>query len=329
MMTEHKAPGKAYRKGITLVELMRMFPDDKTAEAWYVKRRWPDGPTCPACGSHNVQTGAKHKTMPFRCRDKGCTQRFSAKTGTVMEGSKIGFQKWMLAAFLLTTSLKSVSSMKLHRDLGVTQKTAWFMAQRLRAAFEATGPTVRFPGPVEADETYFGGLRKNMHAKQRERLEGRGTAGKVAVVGIKDRETKQVAARVVRSTDGETLQAFVREHVEPGAAVYTDDTGAYNGLTEYERGSVKHSVGEYVDGEIHTNGIESLWSMLKRSHKGTFHKLSPKHLQRYVDEFAGRQNVRELDTEEQIEALADGLEGKRLRYNDLIAPNGLSSGARA
>ena len=306
---------------------MQMFPDDKTAEAWYVKRRWPDGVTCPACGSDNVQTGAKHKTMPFRCREKDCCQRFSAKTGTVLEGSKIGFQKWMIAAFLLTTSLKSVSSMKLHRDLGVTQKTAWFMAQRLRAAFEATGPTVVFEGPVEVDETYVGGKRKNMHA--RKKLEGRGTVGKTAVVGIKDRETKQVAVQVVRDTDGETLQGFVREHVEPGAAVYTDDTGAYSGLTEYERGTVKHSAGEYVDGKVHTNGIESLWSMLKRSHKGTFHKIRPKHLQRYVDEFAGRQNVRELDTAEQIDALADGLEGKRLRYNDLIAPNGLFSGARA
>lgn len=328
MMTEHKAPGKAYRKGITLVEMMRMFPDNKTAEAWYVKRRWPDGPTCPACGSHNVQTGAKHKTMPYRCREKGCYQRFSAKTGTVMEGSKIGFQKWMLAAFLLTTSLKSVSSMKLHRDLGVTQKTAWFMGQRLRAAFETNGPNVLFPGPVEADETYFGGLRKNMHAKKRKTLEGRGTVGKTAVVGVKDRETKQVRAKVVRSTDGETLQAFVREHVEPGATVYTDDTGAYSGLTEYERGTVKHSVGEYVDGKIHTNGIESLWSMLKRSHKGTFHKLSPKQLQRYVDEFGWRQNVREFDTAEQLDRLAEDMEGKRLRYRDLIADNGLPSGAR-
>ena len=305
-----------------------MFPDDRTAEAWYVKRRWPDGPTCPACGSDNVQTGAKHKTMPFRCREKGCYQRFSAKTGTVMEGSKIGFQKWMLAAFLLTTSLKSVSSMKLHRELGVTQKTAWFMAHRLRAAFDSKGPNVMFPGPVEADETYFGGLRKNMHKSQREKLEGRGTAGKTAVVGVKDRETGQVAAKVVRSTDGETLQGFVREHVEPGATVYTDDSKAYNGLTEYERETVRHSVGEYVDGHIHTNGIESLWSMLKRSHKGTFHKLSPKQLQRYVDEFGWRQNVREFDTAEQLDFFAEDMEGRRLRYRDLIAPNGLDSGAR-
>ena len=329
LMDGPKAPGKAYRQGITLIEIMRMFPDNQTAETWYAKRRWPDGVTCPACGSDNVQTGAKHKSMPFRCRQKGCYQRFSAKTGTVMEGSKIGFQKWMMAAFLLTTSLKSVSSMKLHRDLGVTQKTAWFMAQRLRAAFADMGPAVRFDGPAEADETYVGGLRKNMHAKKRKTLTGRGTAGKTAIVGVKDRSTKMVAAKVVRSTDGKTLQGFVREHVEPGATVYSDDTGAYGGLTEYERGTVKHSVGEYVNGHIHTNGIESFWSMLKRAHKGTFHKLSPKHLQRYVDEFAGRQNVREMDTLEQIEFLADGLEGKRLRYPDLIEPNGLPSGARS
>ena len=328
MTTEHKAPGKAHRKGITLIELMQMFPDDKTAEAWYVKRRWPDGPTCPACGSDNVQTGAKHKTMPYRCREKDCYQRFSAKTGTVLEGSKIGFQKWMIAAFLLTTSLKSVSSMKLHRDLGVTQKTAWFMAQRLRAAFQATGPTVVFEGPVEVDETYVGGKRKNMPKSKRKMLAGRGPVGKTAVVGIKDRETKQVTVQVVTDTDGETLQGFVREHVEPGAEVFTDDAAAYDGLTDYEHGTVRHSVGEYVNGRIHTNGIESLWSMLKRSHKGTFHKLSPKQLQRYVDEFGWRQNVREFDTAEQLHALAEDMEGKRLRYRELIAPNGLASGAR-
>ena len=328
MEAGHKAPGKAHRQGITLVELMRMFPDDKTAEAWYVKKRWPDGITCPACGSDNVQTGAKHKTMPFRCRERGCAQRFSAKTGTVLEGSKIGFQKWMIAAFLLTTSLKSVSSMKLHRDLGVTQKTAWFMAQRLRAAFAAEGPTVQFEGPVEVDETYIGGRRKNMARSKRRKLKGRGTVGKTAVVGIKDRVTKQVAAQVVTDTDGETLQGFVRDHVEPGAEVFTDEARAYVGLTDYEHGTVRHSVGEYVNGRIHTNGIESLWSMLKRSHKGTFHKLSPKQLQRYVDEFGWRQNVREFDTAEQLHALVEGLEGKRLRYRDLIAPNGLPSGAR-
>ena len=326
MTTEIKAPGKHYRKGMSLIEAMRMFPDDGAAEAWFTRIRWPEGPSCPHCHSENVQSGAKHKTMPYRCRT--CRKRFSLKTGTVMEASNLGYQVWAMALYLLLTDLKGVSSMKLHRDLDISQKSAWHLAHRLRTAFVESGPKVVFDGPAEIDETFVGGLRKNMPKHKGAQLTGRGTAGKTAVVGVKDRETKQVALRVVANTDSDTLQGFVREHVEPGAEVFTDDAAAYDGLHEYEHGTVKHSVGEYVDGHIHTNGIESLWSMLKRAHKGTFHKLSPKHLQRYVDEFGGRQNIREMDTPDQMVVVAAWLVGKRLRYRDLIAPNGLSSGAR-
>ena len=126
-----KAPGKAYRKGITLKKMLKMFPDDETAEQWFIKQRWPNGMCCPICGSTNVQSGCKHKTMPYRCREKECQKKFSVKTGTVMECAKVGYQDWLIGAFLLMTSLKSVSSMKLHRDIGVTQKTAWFLAHRL------------------------------------------------------------------------------------------------------------------------------------------------------------------------------------------------------
>ena len=326
MMTKHEAPGKHYRKGMSLIEALRMFPDDAAAEAWFTEIRWSEGPHCPHCHSENVQSGAKHKTMPYRCRT--CRKRFSLKTGTVMEASNLGYQAWAMALYLLLTGLKGVSSMKLHRDLDVSQKTAWHLAHRLRKAFEADGPRVVFEGPVEVDETFVGGLRKNMPKSKREKLAGRGTTGKVAVVGVKDRETKHVAARVAPNTDGETLQGFVRDHVEPGAEVFTDDAAAYDGLTDYDHGTVRHSVGEYVDRHIHTNGIESLWSMLKRAHKGVYHKLSPKHLQRYVDEFAARQNIRQFDTVDQMAVVSGWLTGKRLRYRDLIASNGLPSGAR-
>ncbi len=323
-----KAPGKAFRKGISLKQIMRMFPDNETAEQWFIQQRWPDGVCCPACGSVNVQTGAKHPTMPFRCREKECGKLFSTKTGTVMEGSKIGYQDWIIATFQMMTSLKSVSSMKLHRDLGITQKSAWFLTHRLRAAL-SQGKT-QFNGPVEVDETYFGGKRRNMSNARRKALAdtGRGPVGKTAVVGAKDRVTKQVAAQVVLSTDQETLQGFVEDHAAPGATVYTDDATVYESL-RFNHDTVKHSLSEYVKGEIHTNGIESLWSMLKRAHKGTFHKLSPKHLDRYVQEFAGRHNVREQDTIEQMAAVADGMDGKRLTYERLIAANGLESGARS
>ena len=323
-----KAPGKAFRKGISLKQILRMFPNNEIAEQWFIQQRWPDGVCCPACGSVNVQTGAKHPTMPFRCREKECGKLFSTKTGTVMEGSKIGYQDWILATFLLMTSLKSVSSMKLHRDLGITQKSAWFLAHRIRKTFtDGTGP---FAGPVEVDETYFGGRRRNMSNATRKALAGtgRGPAGKTAVIGAKDRQTKRVAARVIAHTDAQTLQGFVTAHVEPEATVYTDDHSGYEGLS-FNHATVKHSLSEYVKGDVHTNGIESLWSMLKRAHKGTFHKLSPKHLDRYVQEFAGRHNVREQDTIEQMAAVSDGMEGKRLTYEQLIAPNGLENGARS
>ena len=302
-----------------------MFPDDETAERWFIEQRWPNGVCCPECGSVNVQTGAKHPTMPFRCREKECAKLFSTKTGTVMEGSKIGYQDWIIASFLMMTSLKSVSSMKLHRDLGITQKSAWFLAQRLRVALSQDGAL--FSGPVEVDETYFGGKRHNMSKSKRKKLEGRGPTGKTAVVGAKDRATKQVAAKVVTSTDKDTLQEFVKDHAAPGATVYTDDATAYESLP-FNHATVKHSLSEYVKGDIHTNGIESLWSMLKRAYKGTFHKLSPKHLDRYIQEFAGRHNLREQDTIDQLTAISDGMRGKRLRYKQLIADNGLASGAR-
>jgi len=323
------APGKAFRKGISLVELFDMFPDDATAEAWFAESRWPNGPACPHCGSVNVLSGAAHSTMPYRCREKGCRKRFSTKTGTVMEASNIGYRKWAIAIYLCLTSLKSISSMKLHRDLKITQKSAWHMAHRLRKAFEEEGGV--FSGPVEADESYFGGKRASMSDSKRKALAdagvGRGAVGKTAVVGVKDRATNQVSARVVTDTTKPTLQGFVTEHTDPSATVYTDDAAAYEGLPRKHE-TVKHSVSEYVRGQAHTNGVESFWAMLKRAHAGTFHKLSPKHLDRYVQEFSAKHNIRCEDTIDQMRTLAGGMDGKRLTYEALIAPNGLSSGAR-
>lgn len=324
----HKTAGKSDRKGISLVQIMRKFPNDETAEAWFIERRWPKGIHCPHCGSTNVQTGAKHKTMPYRCREKECAKRFSPKTGTVMEGSKLGFQVWMIATFLLSTNLKSVSSMKLHRDLSINQRSAWFLAHRLRVALAEKGGV--FDGPVEVDETYFGGRRKNMSNRKRKELAntGRGTVGKTAVVGAKDRDSNRVAAKVVSETDKATLQGFVGDHAAPGAKVYSDDASAYGGMP-FDHETVRHSLSEYVKGDIHTNGIESLWSMMKRAHKGTFHKLSEKHLDRYVQEFAARHNLREQDTIDIMGSLVTGSIGKRLRYRELIADNGLDSGAQS
>ena len=311
----HKAPGKFHRKGLTLAELFRMFPDDATAERWFADQRWPEGPHCPCCGSVNVQSGAKHKTMPYRCREKECAKRFSVRTKTPMESSKLGFQVWAVALYQVTTNLKGVSSMKLHRDLGITQRSAWFLAHRLREAWKDHGS--QFSGPVEVDETYMGGKEKNKHANKKLRA-GRGGVGKAIVVGAKDRMTNRVSAAVVGNTDAKTLKGFVGERAAKGATVYTDDHGGYQGMP-FEHETVKHSISEYVNGMAHTNGIESFWSMLKRGYHGTFHHMSEKHLGRYVTEFAGRHNAREADTIDMMGQMAKGMVGKRLRYCELIA----------
>ncbi len=302
-----KGPGRAYREGMSLTEAVKYFEDEAAVEQLFIEARWPNGICCPQCGSLSVWRYEARKSTPFRCGD--CRKDFSVKTGTVMQGSNLSLGKWALAIYLLTTNLKGVSSLKLHRDLGVTQKTAWHLAHRIRKAWESPGGL--FAGPVEVDETYMGG-------KKRRGTPGRGAVGKAPVVGVKDRDTKQVQAEVAEDTTKGTLQGFVGEKVEPGAKVYTDDFAGYKGLPNPHE-TVKHSAREYVRGQAHTNGIESFWSMLKRGYVGTYHWMSPKHLDRYVTEFEGRHNDRPADTLDQVRHLIHRTNGKRLRYQDLVA----------
>ncbi len=312
----YRAPGRHYREGLSDKEFWQMFPDEDTAESWSIAHRWPNGVRCIKCRSENVQQGAKRKRAGFRCREKGCGKQFSTKTGTFMHSSPLEYRDWLFAIYQVATNLKGVSSMKLRRNIKVSQKSAWHMAHRIRKAL-STGSGNLFAGPVEIDETYVGGLRRNMPARKRKELTGRGAVDKVAVVGVKDRSTNRVSAQVVDDTSRATLEGFVKRNVVPGTTIYTDDATAYDDLPNHQ--SVKHSVKEYVRGRVHTNGIESFWSTLKRAHKGTFHRLSPKHMHRCVDEFVTRHNIRDMDTLAQMALIASKMGKSKLRYKDLVA----------
>lgn len=306
------APDKAYRKGISLIELMRRFPDDAIAERWIVEVRWPNGVRCARCNSDRVQEGTSHPTMPYRCRD--CRKFFSVRTGTAMESSKLSYQVWVLATYLMTTGTKDNSSMKLHRDLNVTQKHAWHLAHRIREAWEEN--THSFTGPAVIDETYVGGREKDRHESQQRGERGHG--GKSIVVGMEGRPPNKVSMQMVEAKDGEAPQGSVRERLGPSATLHSDEHAGYKALRrDYGHLPLHLSVGDYVLFDVHTNGMGSGWSL--RGYIGTYRHWSAKHLRRYVGEFAGRHGQRPMDTIAQMRAILRGMVGQRLRYQDLIA----------
>ena len=321
-----KAPGKSFRKGLTLIEVMDMFPDEATATEWIESVVWPTGRCCGKCGATNTAEVPNARPMPYWCPD--CRSYFSVRTGTALSHTRVPLRKWAIAIYLELTSLKGVSSMRLHRDIGVSQPTAWFMLHRIREAFVTNGP--KFSGPVEVDETHIGGKRGNMSKSKRASLAhtGRGATHMTTVVGAKDRDTNQSDRRSRRGDQKPTLHAFIAERTASGATVYTDEAAAYRGMP-FHHEAVNHKVAEYVRDQAHTNGIERFWAMLKRDHTGTFHKMSPKHLERYVRQFVGKHNLREADTLDIMRNVAAGLIGRRLMYRNLVSDNGLPSGARS
>lgn len=308
----------------TITEFHDYFTDERTCYEFLESLRWEEGPVCPHCGStkkpYNVKPRGKFKDIPsYRCSEKECDLPFTVRTGSIFQGSRVELKKWFQAAYELSISKKGISSVELADRIGVSQKTGWLLNHKLREMLKETAPEL-LTGMVESDESYFGGRESNKHKHKRQtKTKGRGTASKTPVFGLLQRGGK-VEAIVVPDTKANTLLPIIRERVDPKALVVTDEFAAYNQLKRtHAHEIVKHSAGEYVNGVAHTNGVEGFWSLLKRGVIGTFHYVSPQHLQRYCDGAAFRWNTRKDNEADRFDLLLTQSVGKRLRYTELTA----------
>jgi transposase-like protein len=311
-----------------LVEAVRYFADPDVALRTMVDLRWPDGVCCPTCGRRDVRFIATRRL--WECKEKHPKRQFSAKIGTIFEDSPLGLDKWFAAIWMIANCKNGVSSYEVHRGIGVTQKTAWFMLHRIRLAME-TGSFIKAGGTSEADETFIGGLAKNMHASKRENtIKGRGRVGKAVVMGVLRRGTgavpSKVTARHVPDTTATTLHAVVKATVEPGSELFTDAHRGYRGLSaDYIHETVDHSI-EYVRGKVHTNGLENFWSLFKRTLNGTYVSIEPYHLDAYVVEQTFRFNESKDDDGGRFRKVLGNATGKRITYKEL-AGHGATTGA--
>lgn len=302
------------RSTISTFQLFELFPDQESARTYLEGLLWPNGPRCPVCGTGDRITPRKGGF--YRCRQ--CKEDFTVRTGTIFERSHVPLHKWLYAMYLVVTARKGISSMQLAKEIGVTQKTAWFVLGRLR---EACGADVgKLAGIVEIDETYVGGIEANKHDHKKLKA-GRGAVGKTAVVGMRERGGR-TRAKVVEITDQNTVHRIIHESIEVRSTLHTDEFAAYRGLgLFFDHDTINHGAGEFVRDDVTTNGVESVFAVLKRGILGVFHQVSPKHLHRYVDEFAFRLNEGNVErhTLQRLESFVAGTAGKRLTYKALIA----------
>lgn len=306
-----------FKTTISTYDFLKQFPDDISARHHIEQVRWNGHPNCPKCSSvERIQT---RKVEGFyRCL--ACKFDFTVRTGTIFERSHIPLHKWLYAIYLISTARKGISSVQLAQELGITQKSAWFMLHRIREACSKKDDDDDFLGGIiEADEAYIGGKESNKHANKKLKA-GRGTVGKTAVLGMRERGGK-VYAKVITSTTAGIIQKEIKTKLKPGSVLCTDEHGAYIGMPEYEHLVVNHSAKQFVDGMAHTNSIESVWAVLKRGFYGVYHSFSVKHMQRYVDEFMFRLNEGNCanQTMDRVNALLGRVVGKRITYQILIA----------
>ncbi len=298
----------------TLLDAVQYFSDPDRCLNFLVALRWPEGVTCPHCGTTEPRFMEKRRV--WQCNNKQCRKQFSIKTGTIFEDSPLSLSKWLPTMWLIVNAKNGVSSWEVHRAIGVTQKTAWFMLHRIRLAMQ-TEDFDKLSGTVEADETLIGGSLRFMHPDRKAQAKGRTHDGKVIVMGLLERHGK-VKTTVVPDQTKKTLQAQVKQHVDPGAEVFTDELASYEGLSpEYVHDTINHAE-TYVRGRVHTNCIENYWCLFKRCIKGTYVSVEPFHLFRYLDEEDFRFNSRKSTDAARFTAAVASVAGKRVTYKELI-----------